>query len=94
MGLDRHINLDFYTIVGGEKRWVPFMRPLVGEASRQFLRIHVTGTPDNLHMRREVLPALNETLKQLFPEQARASPGTDGPLRPFLSSRRLGLPRR
>jgi hypothetical protein len=96
MGLDRHLNLDFYTIVGGEKRWVPFMRPLVGEASRQFLRIHITGTPDDLRMRREVLPALNETLQQLFPELARpsAAGGDPPPPRPFLSSRRLGLQRR
>ncbi|GAH12502.1 unnamed protein product, partial [marine sediment metagenome] len=69
MSLERQINLDFYSIVGREQLWSPIVRPFLGEASRQFLQIHVDGTLDNPITRQEVLPGLNETLQQLFPEQ-------------------------
>jgi len=63
--------LEFYTILGGEKRWLPSVRPWLGQASQQFLQIKVTGPLDELRWTREVLPGLNETLQQLFPEQIR-----------------------
>ncbi|MDG2384651.1 MAG: AsmA-like C-terminal region-containing protein [Pirellulaceae bacterium] len=69
MSLERKLNLDFYSIVGREQLWSPIVRPFLGEASRQFLQIHVDGTLDNPVTRQEVLPGLNETLQQLFPEQ-------------------------
>ena len=70
MGLNRQLNLDFYSIVGREQLWSPLVRPILGEASRQFLRIHVDGTLDDPVTTQEVLPGLNETLQQLFPELA------------------------
>ena len=70
MGLDRQLNLDFYSIVGREQLWSPIVRPILGEASRQFLRIHVDGTLSHPVTTQEVLPGLNETLQQLFPELA------------------------
>jgi hypothetical protein len=69
MDFQRRINLQFYTIMGREQQWVPIIRPLLGEASRQFLLIHVDGTVNQPQMTREVLPGLNDTLRQLFPEQ-------------------------
>ncbi len=69
MNLDRRINLNFYTIVGRNEFLVPLISPILGLASRQILQIHVDGTLDNPNPPvREVLPALNETLRQLFPE--------------------------
>ncbi len=70
MGLDRRLNLDFYSIVGREQLWSPIVRPILGEASRQFLRIHVDGTLEHPVTTQEVLPGLNGTLQQLFPELA------------------------
>lgn len=67
IGFDRRINLSFYTILGGENRWLPIVRPFVGQASQQLLQIPVTGTLDNMQWDRKVLPGLND----LFPEQAR-----------------------
>ncbi len=70
MSLDRELSLDFYSIVGREQLWSPLVRPFLGEASRQFMQIHVDGTLSDPRTTQEVLPGLNETLQQLFPEQA------------------------
>jgi len=70
--LDRKIeNMDFYTIMGRDERSIPILRPVLGEASRQLLLIRVAGTLDNPRTSRDALPLLNETLQQLFPEEAR-----------------------
>ncbi len=90
MSLQRELNLDFYTIVGREQFWSPLVRPFLAEAGRQFLQIHVDGTLDQPVTRQEVLPGLNETLQELFPEQDPAAAQTsteDKP--PILSGRRL-----
>jgi hypothetical protein len=79
LGLDRIVDLDFYTILGGENRVLPVLRGLVGQASRQFLKIRVSGPIHQPQMTREVLPVLNETLQQLFPEQARSGTGGQDP---------------
>jgi len=70
MSWRREIKLDFYTLVGRADRQWPLLRPLLGEASRQFLALHVSGTLDQPRTVSEMLPGLNETLQQLFPELA------------------------
>jgi hypothetical protein len=69
MNLNRDIKLDFYTVVGREDAYFPALRPLLGMASRRFLVVKVTGNMDDPQMSREVLPGLNDTLRQLFPEE-------------------------
>lgn len=71
MNFDRDVNLDFYTIVGRDGFAIPFIRPLLGHASRQFLEIHVTGPLDDPQVQHEILPGVTETLQQLFPEEIR-----------------------
>jgi hypothetical protein len=95
MNLDRQINLNFYSIVGRNEFLVPIVSPILGLASREILRIHLDGTLDNPNPPvREVLPGLNETLRQLFPELE----GRDGLSRlempPDEADRRAMLPRR
>jgi hypothetical protein len=75
MSLERQLSLDFYSIMGREQFWNPLVRPFLGEASRQFLLIHVDGTLSNPRTTQEVLPGLNETLQQLFPELGNLSAG-------------------
>jgi hypothetical protein len=75
MSLERQLSLDFYSIMGREQFWNPLVRPFLGEASRQFLLIHVDGTLSNPRTTQEVLPGLNETLQQLFPELTNLSAG-------------------
>jgi hypothetical protein len=65
---ERDMRLDFYSLVGKEKMWAPMVRPLLGEASRQFMLVRVRGSLDAPVIRQEILPGLNETLQHLFPE--------------------------
>ena len=75
MGLDRQLDLDFYSIVGREQLWNPLVRPILGEASRQFLRIHVGGTPDRPVTTREVFVALNSPESKTARWTMRIRPG-------------------
>jgi hypothetical protein len=74
----QEINLDFYTILGPQNSYLSAIRPVLGLASSQFLQIHVTGFIHNPVMTREVLPGLNDTLAQLFPEFAQSTPRQTG----------------
>lgn len=76
MSLNRDLDLDFYSIMGREQLWSPLVRPFLGEASKQFLLIHVNGTLSEPQTTQEVLPRLNESLQQLFPEQYDAATET------------------
>ena len=71
MNGQRQIDLKFYPQVGRDEFHLPIFRPLVGEASRQFMLIEVTGTLDRPEVTRTVLPQLDERLQELFPELAR-----------------------
>jgi hypothetical protein len=68
MDWQRHLNLQFYTMVGRDEVKLPVIRPLLGEASRNLMLITVGGTLDQPQMKREAFPGLNETLQQIFPE--------------------------
>ena len=65
---NRQVNINFYSVLGRESSYVAAVRPLLGMASRRFLLVKVRGTLDSPEMTREVLPGLNETLQQWFPE--------------------------
>ncbi len=68
MDMQQQLNLDFYTMMGREDSYFPVIRPLLGMASRRFMVVRVSGSASNPIMSREVLPDLNDTLRQLFPE--------------------------
>lgn len=70
IGYNRDVDLSFYSIVGQERLLSPVLRPIIGEASRQFLEIKVGGTLDEPTTRQDVLPGLNETIGRFFPEQS------------------------
>ena len=70
LSLRGDIRLDFYSLIGRERDYLPGLLQIVGEASRRFMRIHVTGSFDEPQTTQEVLPFVNETLQQLFPEAA------------------------
>jgi hypothetical protein len=64
----REIDMQLYTQMGRDDAQIPIFRPLIGEASRQFLLFEVTGSVDNPQVQRQVFPQLNERLQDLFPE--------------------------
>ena len=65
------LNIDFYAMVGGDQLKLPLVTPILGEASRQFMLIHVGGPFNNPQMTRQPFPGLNDTIQQIFPEAAR-----------------------
>ncbi|MBI84597.1 MAG: hypothetical protein CMJ81_15500 [Planctomycetaceae bacterium] len=62
------IDIDFYTKVGRNRLRLPVIRPLLGEASRQFVLIEVTGSLDAPVTTPQVFPGLSR-FKQLFPDE-------------------------
>jgi hypothetical protein len=83
MNGQREIDLKFHPLVGREERFIPLVRPLVGETGRQFMLIEVTGQLDQPQVKRTVFPKLDEQLEQLFPELAREE--LMQPAKPLLS---------
>ncbi|MCC9604795.1 AsmA-like C-terminal domain-containing protein [Blastopirellula sp. JC732] len=67
--LDGRISMRFYTELGNNRYQIPVIRPLLGEAGRNFMVIHVNGTIDHPETQQEIFPVMNEALEQLFPEQ-------------------------
>ena len=88
----RQIDLKFYPQMGRDEYHLPIFRPLVGEASRQFMLIQVTGTLDQPEVNRRVFPQIDEQLQQLFPELARPDSEPE-PARPIMNMPRNALRR-
>jgi hypothetical protein len=66
--LNHRIDLSFYALVGRQEYQLPIVSALLAEASRNILRIQVSGTVDQPHVTRQALPELDETLQRIFPE--------------------------
>lgn len=71
----KQVDLLFYTQVG--RRDIQALRPLLAEASPNFLLIEVTGTIDHPSVKKTAFPALNETLRELFPDLAGSDDARD-----------------
>ncbi len=71
--LQRDVNMNFYTVMGRDRRQIPLLYPLLGAASRQLLMIRVTGSLDAPELDRVALPGLNERIHQIFPEEGRTA---------------------
>lgn len=79
MNLQRAINLTFDTSVGrmDEDSLSVLVRPLLKEAGKRLLVLHVGGTLDEPIVRRQPFPELNQTFQQVFPTpQAAPAPRT------------------
>lgn len=64
IAMDRRLNLQFYSLLGGEGMFPKVTRRFAGQTSANLLQILVSGTLDNLKWSREMLPGWNE----LFPD--------------------------
>jgi hypothetical protein len=70
----KQIDLLFYTQMGRYDARI--LRPVLAEASPLFLLIEVTGSLDQPQMKKTAFPAINETLRELFPDLARDPPAS------------------
>ncbi len=64
--LNREIDLNFYSVAGKNRFNIPILSDLYRASSQQVLWINVNGTVDDPQTHRNVLPQLNDSLKQLF----------------------------
>jgi hypothetical protein len=83
MNAKREIDLKFHPLMGREERFIPLVRPLVGETGRQFMLIEVTGPLNDPQVKRTMFPRLDKQLEQIFPELAREE--LMQPAKPLLS---------
>ncbi len=73
MNLDQDLDLNFYSIMGRNRIRVPLLNELYHAGSQQIMWISVDGTLDNPKMSREVLPQLNDSIRQLFQAPERSN---------------------
>ncbi len=66
MNLDQDLDLNFYSIVGRNRIKIPVLNELYHVGSQQIMWISVDGTMSNPKMSRQVLPHLNDSIRQLF----------------------------
>lgn len=74
MDLDRRIDLNFYSVVGRNQFHIPIISDLAKAGSQQIMWLKVDGTLDNPNARHEILPRLNESVRQLFQTDQQAPP--------------------
>ncbi|MDB4778375.1 AsmA-like C-terminal region-containing protein, partial [bacterium] len=66
MTMDNEVDLDFYTVAGRNRFHIPILSDLAKASSQQILWLRVDGTVENPQVRSEILPGLNESVRQLF----------------------------
>ena len=74
LNMDRKLDLNFYSIVGRNRFNIPVISDLVHAGSQQAMWIKVNGTLDDPKMTRNVLPQLNDSLRQLFQSSSATGP--------------------
>lgn len=66
MTMDHEVDLDFYTVAGRNRFHIPLISDLAKASSQQILWLRVDGSLENPQVHSEILPGLNESVRQLF----------------------------
>jgi hypothetical protein len=66
MELFRYADINFYTVVGRNRLYIPILSELYQAGSRRIMWINVGGPMTNLQTTRRVLPGLNDSIRSLF----------------------------
>ncbi len=69
MNLEREVQLVFSAVAGRSDWQLPMFKTALGQASQQFMEIHVGGTIGDPQIKRETFPALKASLDQLQVER-------------------------
>ena len=75
---DRDVNLNFYSVMGRGRLNIPLLTDLYRASSQRILWINVDGTLDNPQFHRNVLPQVNDSLRQLFQPTDRTNIANNG----------------
>lgn len=63
---DRHVDLNFYTMMGRNRFYLPLLTELARASSQQIFWVEVTGDLANPQTTRKILPVLNDGLRRLL----------------------------
>ena len=63
MNLNKKVDLNFYTVAGRNRLRIPVLTELLKAGSQQILWVTVSGTLNEPKIKKEVLPALSDSLK-------------------------------
>ncbi|HMO91523.1 MAG TPA: hypothetical protein PKD64_04950 [Pirellulaceae bacterium] len=66
MNLDQQINLDFYTVMGRNRLYIPLITQLYRAGSQQILWINVSGTLQEPKTTHELWPGLTDSIRQVL----------------------------
>ena len=77
MNLDQEIALNFYSIVGRNRFHIPVLSELYHAGSQRIMWISVDGSVDDPKLSRQILPQLNDSIRQLFQPAEPRSPLLD-----------------
>jgi len=66
MNLEQDIALNFYSIVGRNRIRIPVLSELYHAGSQRIMWISVDGSVDDPKLSRQILPQLNDSIRQLF----------------------------
>ncbi|MDA7979762.1 MAG: hypothetical protein MPJ50_13425 [Pirellulales bacterium] len=73
MDFDRNVNLSFGSMVGRSDRRIPILGDVLGEATKQFLKINVSGPAEDPQVTTETFPGVVKTLQQIQTELERST---------------------
>ncbi len=66
LNMNQDLDLDFYSVVGRNRINIPLISELYRRSSQKFMWINVGGTFTNPQIKREIMPELNDSIRQLF----------------------------
>ena len=74
VNLEQDIALNFYSIVGRNRFHIPVLSELYHAGSQRIMWISVDGTVEDPKLSRQILPQLNDSIRQLFQPAEPGSP--------------------
>lgn len=66
LNMEHEVHMDFYTVAGRNKFHIPILTDLAKASSQQILWLKVDGALEDPQVHSEILPGLNESVRQLF----------------------------
>ena len=66
VNFNKELDLNFYTVMGRGRFYVPIISELYRASSKRVLWINVDGSMQAPQASRKILPQLNDTIKKLF----------------------------
>lgn len=73
MDWHRRIKLDFYSVMGRNRLYIPVLSELYKAGSQEIMWLTVDGTLENPNLGQQILPGINEGLKLLLDPRSRTA---------------------